>query len=135
MIGSVVALALCVPQLVEDIGARTQAVAASAKAAVETLGTSAERRPIHVLRLGVDPATHPAAKALLVVAGIDGRATFSTDAALALCERIAAKAGDALNASTLYVVPCLNPDGRARFLSGGARSDFGGAPGDRKSVV
>jgi hypothetical protein len=129
MIGSVVALALCVPQLVEDIGARTQAVAASAKAAVETLGTSAERRPIHVLRLGVDPATHPAAKALLVVAGIDGRATFSTDAALALCERIAAKAGDALNASTLYVVPCLNPDGRARFLSGGARTDFGGAPG------
>ncbi|MBL8769044.1 MAG: hypothetical protein JNL94_16855, partial [Planctomycetes bacterium] len=128
MIGSVVLLALSVPQLVEDVGARTQRVAASTNAVVESLGTSAERRPIHVLRYGVAPATRPAAKALLVVAGIDGRALFSTDAALALCERVGAKAADALNASTLYVVPCLNPDARARVLVGGPMTDFGGAP-------
>ncbi|MBK6939747.1 MAG: hypothetical protein IPH13_05970 [Planctomycetes bacterium] len=129
MLGSVVALALLSPQAVEDLGARTRAIAESSKAVVERMGTSVEGRPIHVLRYGVDPATSPAAKAVLVVAGIDGRATFSVDAAFALCERIGAKAGETLARSTLYVVPCLNPDARVRVLGGAARTDFGGAIG------
>lgn len=73
-------------------------------------GQSRHGRPLYVLRLadGEGAADRPA---LLIVAGANSVHRVGTDVAVGLAERLAADRPDALKNTTVYIVPCLNPDG------------------------
>jgi hypothetical protein len=107
----------------EDLAARAAALAEGSEV-VERLAlypglTSREGRPLLALRLAAPdaPRTRPA---ILLVAGVDGPAVFTSALALAHCETLARgwAAGDEaarafLEQATLYVVPAVDPDGAA----------------------
>ena len=89
-----------------------------------TLATSTGGRPIRLLAItstsGTPSPREPAAP--LLVAGADGRHRIGVEAAIALAEKYAAAPPDWLNKTTLYIVPCLNPDA---FAYPGPTTDSG----------
>ncbi len=98
-----------------------------AVASVVEIGKSRGGRPIQVVRLGAAPDPNaPPRAALLVVAGIDGRHRVGVETALRVAEKIATERGDLLDRATLYVLPCVNPDGLVRCAAKKGITDFGG---------
>ncbi|MBN2266053.1 MAG: hypothetical protein JW775_09600, partial [Candidatus Aminicenantes bacterium] len=103
-----------------------QALASAGKATarLESIGKSLEGRDIWALEIagpgGVPPAKRPA---LLVCAGFEGDHLVGSEIALAVARYLldnAASAGavkDGLTASTVYVVPRVNPDGAEGFFA------------------
>ncbi len=90
---------------------------------VRELAESREKRKIRLVEVGVgsqeDRDTRPA---LLVVAGIEGNDLVGTVVAVSWVERLIKEyqegtaATELLKSTTLYVVPCLNPDAAERFF-------------------
>ena len=97
-----------------------------------TIGKSREGRAIHLIRLadedargGPGPEDRPA---LLVVAGINGDHLVGTDVAMGLALKLLEEHADELKATTVYIVPRLNPDGAAVHLEGdGVARSFAGS--------
>lgn len=85
----------------------------------EELGRSLGGRPIHLLTIarGAEGEVRPA---VLIVAGIDARHRVGVETALGVAEAWASSPPEWLVGRTVYVVPCLNPDG---FVRGGPRAD------------
>lgn len=75
------------------------------KAALERIGSSAEGRPLWVLRLGPPKAS----RAVFVGANLEGHAHAATAAALHLAEALLASK-DALEGTSWLLAPMLNPD-------------------------
>jgi hypothetical protein len=78
--------------------------------------------PINLITLGSPSENKPA---LLLFAGIHSREISSTEILLRIVDRILAESRDqdspnraALDAVTVYVIPCLNPDGRKLVFDG-----------------
>jgi protein MpaA len=87
-----------------------QPVVPVAEAPTETrLGTSRGGRPIDLLRFGPLPATN----ATLVILGCHGNERGALAVGQRLVAALQADAGWLPPGATLYVVPCLNPDGAA----------------------
>jgi hypothetical protein len=112
-----------------NLDARIEALAASGSVEVFSLATTAQGRPVVAMKIaakGQQAPKDPAA--VLLVAGADARHTVGVRTALGIAEKVAKEPGAWLNGRTLYIVPCLNPDGLAWWESAGAKADFGRAP-------
>lgn len=91
---------------------------------VNELAQSREKRKVWMVEVGVgseeDRRMRPA---MLIVAGIEGNDLVGPFTAISWIERLAAQyptdpnIGDLLKATTLYVVPCLNPDAAEGFFA------------------
>ena len=79
---------------------------------VETIGQSAGRRAIVLVRIAAKGAVEPDLRpAVFVGANIDGYVNSGTEAALDLIETLAGgDHADLLSRTTFYVAPALNPD-------------------------
>ncbi len=75
------------------------------RAALERIGTSAEGRPLWVLRLGAPKVT----RAVFVGANLEGHHHPATASALHLAEALLASK-DALEGTAWFIAPMLNPD-------------------------
>lgn len=80
---------------------------------VSEIGRSHQGRPIQMIELRAD-RTKPRAT-VLIVAGIDGRHGTGTEVALGVAERLISRRDAVLKHGDVVIVPCLNPDGMARF--------------------
>lgn len=74
----------------------------------QVLSKATAGSPIRLLTLAGQNATEP--RAILIVAGSDSRHRVGVEAAIGLAEKLAATPPDWLSNTTLYIVPCLNPD-------------------------
>ncbi len=83
-------------------------LAAHSSVKSQVLTKSTGGSPIRLLTLAGQNATEP--RAILIVAGSDGRHKVGVEAAIGLAEKLAATPPEWLNNTTLYIVPCLNPD-------------------------
>lgn len=85
-----------------------------ALANVSVLATSPGRRPVHLVRLGVDDKP-----AVLILAGAYGPQVSSSEVALRIVRDIARDpaASQLLAQRTIYVVPRLNPDATEGFFA------------------
>jgi len=90
---------------------------------VRELAQSREKRPAWLVEVGFGAdADRHVRPALLVVAGIEGSDLAGPFTAVAWLERLTAQArtdpptGELLQKTTVYVVPCLNPDAMERFF-------------------
>jgi predicted deacylase len=91
---------------------------------VGELARSQEQRTVWMVEIGAgsadDRITRPA---LLVVAGIEGNDLVGPFAVLSWIDRLVAQyregspTADLLNTTTVYVVPCLNPDATEGFFA------------------
>lgn len=91
---------------------------------VRELAKSRESRTVRMVEIGEgadeDRAAHPA---MLVVAGIEGDDLVGSYAAVAWIERLTQEyrvnpsTAESLKTTTLYVVPCLNPDAVERYFA------------------
>ena len=101
-----------------DPGARAEAAirALAAKspgvASVTSLVKSAAGHEVPLLRLS-KAAPDTTTPALLLVAGLDARHRVGVETAVAVAEKLAAEPPAWLEKVTLYVIPCMNPDGFA----------------------
>jgi hypothetical protein len=84
------------------------------KCALDQIGTSRQGRSLFVLTLAADPAHAGTKPALLITAGLDARHRVGTETALRVARRLLADHADLLNDTTVYVIPCVNPDGAER---------------------
>ncbi len=112
-----------------DLDARIDAIAANGSVEVFTLAKSAQGRLVRGLKIaatGEGAPKDPAA--ILLVAGTDARHVMGVRTALGIAERAAKEPGNWLNGRTLYVVPCVNPDGLAWWESQKVNADFGRVP-------
>ncbi|MCD8540139.1 MAG: hypothetical protein LRY55_10495 [Leadbetterella sp.] len=96
-----------------QLSARLKALPAKSRlATVTSIGKSSGGKDIWALAFSAgDPAK---SKAVLIVAGADGKHPAGTEIALKLGERLAALPADSLSSllqnKTLYIIPGLNPD-------------------------
>jgi hypothetical protein len=91
---------------------------------VRELARSREKRPVWLVEIGVgsdeNRSTRPA---VLVVAGIEGNDLVGPCIAVSWVERLLQQyredppTAGLLKKTTIYVVPCLNPDARERFFA------------------
>ncbi len=91
---------------------------------VRELAPSREKRPVWLVEIGVGSdesrSTRPA---VLVVAGIEGNDLVGPFTTVAWSERLMKQyredppTAELLKKTTIYVVPCLNPDARERFFT------------------
>ena len=88
--------------------------ASNPKCTVDVIGASRQGRGIHILTLAGDAATADSKPALLITAGLDGRHRLGTETAIRVARRLLSDHADVLNDTTVYVIPCLNPDGLER---------------------
>jgi hypothetical protein len=93
-------------------------LARAAGAEVHVIGTSVEGRPIRAAR--VPSRRRPAAKSVLVCAGIHGPEYIGVEVALGFLERLPSPAlDDLLDRAEIWVLPSLNPDGYERTWARG----------------
>jgi hypothetical protein len=75
------------------------------------IGRSRRDRPLVVARVAApgenDPDQRPA---LLIVAGVDGRHRVGSEVAARLLDSLAADPPEFLQSTTVFILPCLNPD-------------------------
>lgn len=90
----------------------TGVVTAQVEIETETFGVSRSGTDLEVFTIAaageVEPGDRPA---LLIIAGVEPEHRVGVDVARALAERDWSDAGALLSTHTLYIVPCLNPDG------------------------
>jgi hypothetical protein len=91
---------------------------------VRELAQSREKRPIWLVEIGVGSDENRGARpAVLVVAGIEGNDLVGPVITVAWIERLREQyrrdppTAELLKKTTIYVVPCLNPDARERFFA------------------
>ncbi|MCU0914157.1 MAG: M14 family metallopeptidase [Planctomycetes bacterium] len=91
---------------------------------VRELAESREKRRAWLVEVGLGSDTdRPTRPALLVVAGIEGNDLAGPFTAVAWLERLTAQArtdppvAEMLKKTTIYAVPCLNPDALERFFA------------------
>jgi len=93
------------------VQAKVDDAAGAPGAGVETIGTTFEGRPVHLLTIAGEGQTPPDERpALLIVAGLSGEHLVGTDVALGAARRLAEAHADLLTERTLYVVPLVNAD-------------------------
>ena len=92
---------------------------------VGELAKSRENREVWMVEIGEGAEEDRAARpAMLVVAGIEGDDLVGSYAAVAWIERLTQEyrvnpsTAESLKTTTLYVVPCLNPDAAERYFAG-----------------
>lgn len=90
----------------------------------ETIGRSVEGRPLRAIRVsgGASGAVRPT---VVVVAGLDARHVTGARIAIGVLARVVEAGADATAKADLVVIPCVNPDGMARFMGGRPRRDDG----------
>ncbi len=76
-----------------------------------SLAKTWQGRDVWLLTLSADPETAASRPALLVVAGLDARHAVGVETALRVARSILADHADLLQDTTIYIVPCANPDG------------------------
>lgn len=115
--GSVLAVGFAAsPAPADDLDGQIQAIAAAHPNLIQLdqIGRSRQERPLHLLRLAsagpVDPDARPA---LLIAAGLDGRHAVGVETALGVAESLATDHAELLTSYTVYILPCMNPDGWA----------------------
>ncbi len=91
---------------------------------VRELAPSREKRPVWLVEIGVGSEENRGARpAVLIVAGIEGNDLVGPFTAVAWIERLMKQyredppTAELLKKTTIYVVPCLNPDARERFFT------------------
>lgn len=92
------------------------AISASAQVAVEsnTFGQSRSGAALDVFTIAAPGDRNPDERpALLIVAGVEPEHAIGIQVARALASRDWSASADLLATHTLYIVPCLNPDGQA----------------------
>ena len=77
----------------------------------DSIGSSRQGRDLFVLTLANDQAQASKRPALLITAGLDARHRVGTETAVRVAKRFLADHADLLNDMTIYVIPCVNPDG------------------------
>ena len=117
--GAIAAQALAAPPAgYMDYAALSKAVhdlaASSSNCHVDVLGQSVEKRDLLLLTLSSDQNEAAKRPALLITAGLDARHRVGTETALRVAQRLLKDHADLLNAMTVYVIPCVNPDGMER---------------------
>lgn len=85
------------------------ALAAAVRGDVHVLGASVEGRPIRAVHVG-----GKAERSVLVCAGIHGPEYIGVEVALAFLARVQTTHADLLERASVWVLPCLNPDGYER---------------------
>ncbi|MCC6660757.1 MAG: hypothetical protein IT437_07715 [Phycisphaerales bacterium] len=124
------AVLLAAPPPPFDLDARVKETAAAhaGLARVTSLGKSRHGRDIPLLRLARDEGDVPADErpALVIIAGANAMHRVGIETALRVAEKLAGEHAEQLKDFTVYVVPCLNPDGLA-YATGAEHpaSDFG----------
>lgn len=120
LLGGASAFAQLAPDLAgymtgEELKARVDAMASGSElASVRTLGQSLGGRAVRLVTLSGSADEAHDRPALLITAGIDGRSLVSTESAVRIAETLVSDHADLLDAFTVYIVPCANPDGMAR---------------------
>src|SRR5262245_2387874 len=99
-----------------DFAALTKAVQDLAAASpslvkAEVIGASRQGRGLHLLILAADQAHAHSKPAVLITAGLDPRHRVGIETAIRIARRVVADHPALLNDATIYIVPCLNPDG------------------------
>ncbi len=91
---------------------------------VRELAQSREKRPVWLVDIGIGSDENRSARpAALVVAGIEGNDLVGPFTTVSWIERLAQQCredpptAELLKKTTIYVVPCLNPDARERFFA------------------
>ncbi len=91
---------------------------------VRELARSREKRKVWLVEIGVGSTENRGTRpAVLVVAGIEGNDLVGPFTAVAWVERLMQQyredppTAELLKKTTIYVVPCLNPDARERFFT------------------
>lgn len=102
------------PASVEEIAGRLAEIAAHPHCTLRSIGTSREGRDLPMLVLADDADAADRRPGLLVVAGLDGRRLADTGIALEVARSLLDASPALLEAVTIYVVPCANPDAAAR---------------------
>ena len=93
-----------------------QLAASSPLATLGSIGRSVQGRSIPVLTLAAPRAEGSRMPTMLVVAGLDGSHLVGTETAIRVAERIVRDRPELLEAISIHVLPCVNPDGMARNL-------------------
>lgn len=91
------------------------------------IGRSREGRPLKAIEIAPTATDAVHVPALLIVAGLDGRHLAGPPLALKIVEKLLAEQAPLLEKSRVLVVPCANPDARARVLAKTQPADFGGS--------
>lgn len=81
------------------------------KCRVDVLGASRQGRGLLTLTLAGDQKAADAHPALLIAAGLDARHKVGVETAYRVAKRLLAEHADVLDSTTIYIVPCANPDG------------------------
>jgi hypothetical protein len=110
-------LAFAMPDAPSDIATPISSLRTTPMTSVSTLGKSREGRDIPLITLG-DPRTRDTNPAILIVAGLNGDHWVGADVALGVAETLAADHADALENTTIFIVPRGNPDAAAAHTSG-----------------
>jgi murein tripeptide amidase MpaA len=112
-----VALASAAQTSDEDVAAlheqARRLAAESDRCSVSSYGTSHQGRDLLVMTLSAEIGTADTRPAVLVTAGLDGRAVAGSRIALRVAEQLLETHAELLQDVTVYVVPLANPDGVA----------------------
>lgn len=101
-----------------DIRIRAAAAESNGRVTLESMGTSREGRPLHVLRVGAEGKP-----SLLIVAGLNAMHTVGIEAALGVARKIGAEHAGLLETHSVYVLPCADPDTLERLKTASPRRE------------
>lgn len=99
----------------------------------ETIGRSVGGRPLRAIRVtgGTAGAVRPT---VVIVAGLDGRHVAGARIAIGVLAEVIGAGADATARADLVVIPCVNPDGMARFMDRRPRRDDGSNASSRATA-
>jgi hypothetical protein len=94
--------------------AAQELAAANANCRVDVIGESRQGRTLIVLTLADDFSKSSKRPALLMTSGLDARHRVGPETAIRVTRKLLADHADLLGDMTVYIIPCVNPDGMER---------------------
>jgi murein tripeptide amidase MpaA len=85
--------------------------ASNPRCSADVIGASRQGRGLHVLTLAANQANAANQPAMLITAGLDARHRVGVETALRIARRLLNEHAEALENTTVYIIPCVNPDG------------------------
>lgn len=85
--------------------------ASNPRCSADVIGASRQGRGLHVLTLAANQANAANQPAMLITAGLDARHRVGVETALRIARRLLNEHAEQLENTTVYIIPCVNPDG------------------------